>query len=334
MEAHAAAARGLWGALLPSRVHTVTLGCVYAVFLMLSATVGFTQGSKFKCDYGCAYRCMYCKHNNGGSSCYDSTTRKSDVCGYNYQYNEGYYGTKESCVRARCKLDPSCADCSPQPTTPFDTCSGQCIDTDTHVCASGEAPLNVNCAGPLNIQCCASGIGDLKPLITTTPKPVKRYFCNRNQGYCQARSTPCEGQKWYGLYGCSGSSRVCCGRKKKTTTTTTPKPTTVRTTTTTTTSPCNGNRAPVVACEGQRPALTRIPYLTNSQTEVVYLSSNRIRAIPSMSFLARNPTSLTRVSWPFLDVPHFLRFTFCLRFRFGALGLYSVDCVCMCVCVC
>lgn len=48
-----------------------------------------------------------------------------------------------------------------------DKCTGQCIDVDTHVCASGEAPVNFNCAGPVNIQCCGSGLGKLKPTCTS-----------------------------------------------------------------------------------------------------------------------------------------------------------------------
>ena len=121
-----------------------------------------------------------------------------------------------------------------------DTCTGQCIDVGTHVCASGEAPLNVNCAGPVNRQCCPSGLGRPKappsPSPSPSPPPPSPTTCAgkhprggppnfKPAGMCTDVTTkPCSGATEQGL--CPGNAfNLCCTTGVlKTTTTKPPSP--------------------------------------------------------------------------------------------------------------
>ena len=101
------------------------------------------------------------------------------------------------------------------------TCSGQCIDIRTHVCASGDTPVNVNCAGSLNIQCCATGTGKPKP---PPPSACSVFGDGSTIGQCWDKTKKtCSVSFKRGL--CPGGSNiVCCPTGKEAVVAGTPAP--------------------------------------------------------------------------------------------------------------
>ena len=108
----------------------------------------------------------------------------------------------------------------PTPPPPATTCGGACIDTNTHVCASGQDTVRDLCPmGGNNVQCCTSGKGVPKttapPQLTTTATPqATACSTGEHKGRCLDKNKiGCEGGFKSGQ--CPGSAAiVCCPRGK------------------------------------------------------------------------------------------------------------------------